>query len=96
MSSLQATRAKEPAWSIRYLTNAIELGYPGHAIWAERSASYAALEEYEEALEDALVCVRLNPLSGLGYARKGEALMVGHCVCGITCAPAFLFPLIVS
>jgi len=71
----QARRAKEPAWAIRYLTNAIELGYPGHAIWAERSACYGALEEYEEALEDALVCIRLNPLAGVGFARKGEALM---------------------
>lgn len=33
------------------------------------------LEEYDEALEDALVCIRLNPLSGVGFARKGEALM---------------------
>ena len=71
----QARRAKEPAWAIRYLTNAIELGYPGHAIWAERAACYAVLEEYDEALEDALVCIRLNPLSGVGFARKGEALM---------------------
>jgi hypothetical protein len=72
----QAIRAKEPTWGIRYLTNAIELGYPGHAIWAERSACYALLGEYDEAFEDALVCIRLNPLSGLGFARKGEALMV--------------------
>ena len=72
---LAATRAKEPAWAIRYLTKAIELGYPGHVIWAERSTCYVALHEYDEAFEDALVCIRLNPLCGIGFARKGEALM---------------------
>ena len=72
---LAALRAHEPAWAIRYLTNAIELGYPGHAIWAHRCTAYAELGEYDEAFEDALVCIRLNPLCGLGFARKGEALM---------------------
>ena len=41
--------------------------------FSNRSGSYASLQKYEEALEDAAVCVALKPDWAKGYQRKGLA-----------------------
>ena len=41
--------------------------------YSNRSACYASLEKYEQALEDGAKCVSLKPDWSKGYARKGLA-----------------------
>lgn len=43
-------------------------------LFSNRSAAYAALRRFEEALQDALQCIKLKPDWPKGYARQGHAL----------------------
>jgi stress-induced-phosphoprotein 1 len=56
------------------MRQAIELDPQNHVLYSNRSACYASLKEFNKALEDANVCVRLSPQWSKGYGRKGAAL----------------------
>ena len=60
--------------AVKQFTMAIRMDKQNHVLFSNRSASYAALGKYEEALADAERCVRLAPKWGKGYGRKGAAL----------------------
>lgn len=46
-----------------------------HRIYSNRSATYISLENYNEALEDAIKCTSLNPDWPNAWARLGKALV---------------------
>ena len=45
-----------------------------HTLYSNRSAAYASLTKYEEALSDAEECIKCNSEFAKGYSRKGYAL----------------------
>ncbi|KAH9584300.1 hypothetical protein LSM04_008310 [Trypanosoma melophagium] len=53
---------------------AIELDPSNHVLFSNRSACYAALHKYENALTDAEKCISLKPDWVKGYVRRGAAL----------------------
>jgi len=65
---------KEYAEAIEQYTKAIALYDRDHSYFSNRSACYAALEKYEEALADGRKCVELKPDWAKGYGRVGLPL----------------------
>eukprot|EP01022_Parablepharisma_sp_SALTPOND_P025068 TRINITY_DN570_c0_g1_i1.p3 TRINITY_DN570_c0_g1~~TRINITY_DN570_c0_g1_i1.p3 ORF type:complete len:587 (-),score=111.06 TRINITY_DN570_c0_g1_i1:21646-23406(-) len=59
--------------AIKYYTEAISFDPTDHLMFSNRSACYASIEQYEDALEDANKCVELKPDFVRGYGRKGLA-----------------------
>lgn len=59
--------------AIECFTKAIQINPSDHVFYSNRSASYASLKKYQEALEDAEKCVQLKPDWSKGYVRKGLA-----------------------
>jgi stress-induced-phosphoprotein 1 len=55
-------------------TEAIKLKDTDHVFFSNRSACYASLKRYQEALNDANKCLEINPAFARGYGRKGAAL----------------------
>lgn len=45
-----------------------------HVLYSNRSASYAGLKNWDQALQDAEATIRANPSFAKGYGRKGSAL----------------------
>lgn len=60
--------------AIAAYTEAIALDDKNHVLYSNRSAAYAKLLKYEEALQDAEKTVEVNPTWPKGYSRKGAAL----------------------
>lgn len=60
--------------AINFYTKAIALDNKNHVLYSNRSAAYAKAEEYEKALEDAEMTVKLKPDWAKGYSRVGSAL----------------------
>ncbi|KAJ1967691.1 Hsp90 cochaperone [Dimargaris xerosporica] len=56
-------------------TRAIKLAPDNHVLYSNRSASYASLKRYQEALEDAEKTIELKRDWPKGFSRKGAALM---------------------
>jgi len=71
----KAFSEKQYSRSIDYFSKAIEQDPNNHVLYSNRSASHAAMREYEKALEDAERVVTLKPDWPRGYGRKGAALM---------------------
>lgn len=69
-ASFQAKNYKE---SIEHFTEAIKHDPSDHVFFSNRSACYASLEQYDQALKDGAECVRLKPDWPKGYTRKGLA-----------------------
>lgn len=46
---------------------------PNHVLYSNRSACYASLHKYSDALSDAQECVKINPSWAKGYNRVGAA-----------------------
>jgi len=65
--------AKDYAEAIKFFTEAIKHDPSDHVFFSNRSACYASLEKYEEALKDGAECVKLKPEWPKGYTRKGLA-----------------------
>jgi len=58
----------------QHYTNAIQLDPNNHILYSNRSAAYASLGKYEEALVDGEKTIALSPSFSKGYSRKGLAL----------------------
>ncbi|KAJ8555643.1 hypothetical protein K7X08_013139 [Anisodus acutangulus] len=61
--------------AITHFTEAINLSPTNHVLYSNRSAAYASLAQYSNALSDALKTVDLKPDWAKGYSRLGAA----HC-----------------
>lgn len=59
--------------AIRHFSDAIALAPENHVLYSNRSASYASLKNYTEALSDAKKTVELKPDWSKGYSRLGAA-----------------------
>lgn len=68
-----AFSAKNFTEAIGFFTDAIAIDPSNHVLYSNRSASYASMEKYNEALEDAKKCVELKPDWPKGYSRLGAA-----------------------
>ncbi|KAK7251182.1 hypothetical protein RIF29_34142 [Crotalaria pallida] len=65
--------------AIRHFSDAIALSPTNHVLYSNRSAAHASLQNYTEALNDALKTVELKPDWSKGYSRLGAAhLGLGH------------------
>lgn len=70
----EAFKAQKFGEAIGHFTDAIAADPSGHVLYSNRSAAYASLHKYAEALADANKCIELNKGWGKGYSRKGAAL----------------------
>ena len=70
-----AFKNKEYFKAIDYYTAAIKENPTDHTIFGNRAAAFHNLREYENALEDADDCIKLNPDWGKGYLRRANALL---------------------
>ncbi|KAL1559750.1 Hsp70-Hsp90 organizing protein 2 [Salvia divinorum] len=59
--------------AIRHFTDAIILAPSNHVLYSNRSAAYASLNQFSEALSDAEKTVELKADWGKGYSRLGAA-----------------------
>ncbi|KAJ1416033.1 Tetratricopeptide-like helical domain superfamily [Sesbania bispinosa] len=59
--------------AIRHFSDAIALSPDNHVLYSNRSAAYASLQKYTEALTDAKKTVELKPDWSKGYSRLGAA-----------------------
>lgn len=80
-AALQAKNKGNEAFSkgnfqeaIKHFTEAIKLDPTNHVLYSNRSASFASLQQYKEALVDADKTIDLKPDWSKGYSRKGAAL----------------------
>lgn len=69
-----AFRQKNFVEAIGHFSKAIEASAePNHVLFSNRSACYASLHKYMDALKDAEECVKINPTWAKGYNRVGAA-----------------------
>lgn len=69
-----AFRQKNFTEAIGYFSQAIDASpVPNHVLYSNRSACYASLHNYQDALKDAEECVKINPTWAKGYNRVGAA-----------------------
>jgi len=68
-----AFKAKNYAEAVTHFTTAIEADKTNHVLYSNRSAAYAAQEEYKSALLDANKCIDLKPDWAKGHSRRGAA-----------------------
>lgn len=70
----QLFTAKKFDEAIEAFSKAIELSpEPNHVLYSNRSACYASLKKFDNALQDAQDCVKINPSWAKGYNRVGAA-----------------------
>ncbi|TPX57936.1 hypothetical protein SpCBS45565_g06587 [Spizellomyces sp. 'palustris'] len=60
--------------AIKLFSQAIEMDPSNHVLYSNRSAAYASLKDYQNALQDAEKTVQLKPDWARGYSRQGAAL----------------------
>ncbi|KAI8892660.1 hypothetical protein BC833DRAFT_638652 [Globomyces pollinis-pini] len=60
--------------AINYFTQAIENDPINHVLYSNRSACYASLKNFTEAVKDAEKTIEIKPDWAKGYSRKGAAL----------------------
>ena len=71
---IEAFKAKDFEKSVVEFNNAIALAPSDHTLYGNLSASYYNLNKFDEALESAENCIKINPGWSKGYQRKGLAL----------------------
>ncbi|CAI0476853.1 unnamed protein product [Linum tenue] len=59
--------------AIKHFSDAIALAPTNHVLYSNRSAAYASLQKYDDALNDAKKTVELKPDWSKGYSRLGAA-----------------------
>ncbi len=69
----EAFSKKDYPTAIKFYTEAISHDPTDHLLFSNRSACYASIEQYQDALDDANKCVELKPDFARGYGRKGLA-----------------------
>jgi tetratricopeptide (TPR) repeat protein len=69
----KAFSAKNYDEAIKCYTNAIKEDKTNHVFFSNRSASYAGKKQYNEAINDAKECIKLNPSFIKGYYRLASA-----------------------
>lgn len=73
-----AFSAKDYTTAIQHYTDAIAAAKGPedavHVLYSNRSACYSGLKQWEQALNDAEECIKINPAFAKGYGRKGGAL----------------------
>lgn len=69
----EAFAAKDFEKAIGHYTDAIKADPKNHVFFSNRSASYASLKKYPEAISDAKECIKLNPTFIKGYYRLATA-----------------------
>lgn len=60
--------------AINFFSKAIELDGENNVLYSNRSACYAAMQKYKDALDDADKCISIKPDWAKGYVRRGAAL----------------------
>ena len=60
--------------AVMWYGKGLELDPKSHVLYSNRSAAYLSQNMAQQALEDAEMCVKLNPTWAKGYSRKGAAL----------------------
>ena len=60
--------------AVKHFTDAIGVDAANHVFYSNRSAAYAALNDFDAALNDAEKTVAIKPDWVKGYSRKGAAL----------------------
>ncbi|KAM9935077.1 hypothetical protein OXX80_005346 [Metschnikowia pulcherrima] len=66
--------AKQFEQAIEQFTKAIDVSEaPNHVLYSNRSACYASLKNFDQALRDAQKCAEINPAWAKGYSRVGAA-----------------------
>ena len=65
--------AKDFPAAVEAFSKAIELDANNHVLYSNRSACYASMQQYDEAVDDAEKCVSLSPAWSKGYVRLGAA-----------------------
>lgn len=69
-----AFSAKKYDEAIELFSKAIEASpSPNHVLYSNRSACYASMKKFTDALKDADECIKINPTWAKGYNRKGAA-----------------------
>lgn len=68
-----AFAAQDWELAAKEFSDAIALDSTDHVFFSNRSASYANMGKYTEALEDAEECIKIKPDWSKGYSRKGLA-----------------------
>ncbi|KAJ0048056.1 hypothetical protein Pint_15937 [Pistacia integerrima] len=64
--------------AVRHFSDAIALAPSNHVLYSNRSAAYASLNNFAEALADAKKTVELKPDWPKGYSRLGAAYVGSH------------------
>jgi hypothetical protein len=77
--------------AIKEFTTAIENDPTDHVFFSNRSASYASLKQYEEALKDAEKCVELKG-DWAKVKRRSTPLHSRHIVCACRSAAPLIVP----
>mmetsp|Transcript_30281 Transcript_30281/g.81388 ORF Transcript_30281/g.81388 Transcript_30281/m.81388 type:complete len:555 (-) Transcript_30281:281-1945(-) len=70
----EAFKAQKYEEAIKHFSDAIDADPSGHVLYSNRSAAYASLGKFEDALADADKCIQINGTWAKGYSRKGAAL----------------------
>lgn len=68
-----AFQAGDFSTAVQHFSKAIELSPADAVLYSNRSGAYASLKQFENALKDAEMCVKLKPDWAKGYSRKGLA-----------------------
>merc|ERR1712151_166895 len=69
-----ALQVKNYSLAIEHYTSAINIDGTNHLLYSNRSAAYLSKGDAQNALDDANVCLGLNPNFSKGFSRKGAAL----------------------
>lgn len=59
--------------AVECYSNGIKLDENNHILYSNRSAAYLAAGKVDEAYDDGVKCIALNPTWAKGYCRKGAA-----------------------
>ncbi|KAK7198463.1 stress-induced protein sti1 [Novymonas esmeraldas] len=60
--------------AVNYFSKAIQLDSQNNVLYSNRSACFAALHKYKDALDDADKCISIKPDWAKGHVRRGAAL----------------------